>query len=85
MQTFRVVEDGRYNKVIYVLKRNETIETHSHPGNDERITVLCGCLSVWHNEADSRLEEGQQIEMPAKQEHSIIALGGTAVFICEAC
>jgi len=43
METYRIVDQNeRFDKTLFVLKHNETIETHSHPGNGEEITVLAG-------------------------------------------
>ena len=86
METYRIVDQNeRHNKTVVVLKHNETIETHSHPGNSEEITVLAGFIRVRHLDTSKPMQEGDSLLVEAKEDHFLVAVGGTAVFITKVC
>ncbi len=86
MELYNVVDkERRYNKTVVIMKHNESIENHSHPGNTEEITVVAGFLRVRYKDTSYPLEEGYTLEILPKEDHSLTAVGGTSVFVCKIC
>ena len=88
METYHISDwkhPRSFNKTVVVLKEKEVIDTHSHPGNREEITVLAGLLRVRHCNTSKPMEEGDTLMIEAKEDHFLTAVGGTAVFISKVC
>ena len=46
MRTFKIVEDGKYNKKILLLNKGEQTPWCKKPGNDIAVEVLVGVVHV---------------------------------------